>query len=161
MGPADRFDTRFGKSEMKHFPLLNQLLDGAGDLFDRHGRIDAVLIKQINHLDLEPLERTFHRFADVRRVAVERRRGLGGAWVGSGGDIETELRGDDDLLAQGSERFTQQFFIVEGTVDFGRVEKVNAPLDGGMEQCRHFLLVLGRTVGKAHPHAAKPEGRNF
>jgi hypothetical protein len=30
-----------------------------------------------------------------------------------------------------------------------------------MEKIGHLLLVFGRAVGKAHAHAAEPDGRNF
>ena len=39
------------------FPFGNQVLDGAGDIFDRHARVDTVLIEQIDLLDLQALER--------------------------------------------------------------------------------------------------------
>src|SRR5205807_4993733 len=40
---TDRPHTGFGESEVLHLALLDQLGDGAGDLFDRDVRVDPVL----------------------------------------------------------------------------------------------------------------------
>ena len=40
--------------------LLNQITDRAGRLLDRHGRIDAVLIEQVNIIGAKPVQEAFH-----------------------------------------------------------------------------------------------------
>ena len=55
-------------------PCLNQFLHRAGDIFDRHVRVNAMLIEQVDGLDLEPLERAFDGLLDVLRPAVQARR---------------------------------------------------------------------------------------
>src|SRR5271157_1058886 len=58
-------------------------------------------------------------------------------------------------------RLAHEFFVRERAVDFGRVEERDAAVHCGMEKIGHLLLIFGRTVGKAHAHAAEPESRNF
>ena len=38
-------------------PWLDQVLDGSGDILDRHIRVDAMLVVQIDRLDLQSRER--------------------------------------------------------------------------------------------------------
>jgi hypothetical protein len=45
------------EAEVLHFALLNQILHRSRHFFDRHVRVDTVLIKEIDGIDLEPLER--------------------------------------------------------------------------------------------------------
>jgi len=54
------FDLAFG----------HQRLHGSGDLFDRKVRVHPVLVVQINDVGLQPLQRTFERLPDSRRLAV-------------------------------------------------------------------------------------------
>jgi hypothetical protein len=54
---TDRLHACFRKAEVFDLALLDQLLHRAGDVFDRHIRINPVLIEQIDDIDPEPLER--------------------------------------------------------------------------------------------------------
>ena len=56
MGPSDRGGGGFRQAEVLHFALLDQILDGSGDLLDRDIRVDAVLVVQIDRLDLQSRE---------------------------------------------------------------------------------------------------------
>ena len=75
--------------------------------------------------------------------------------------VESKLGGDHHLVTEGSQRFTDEFFVRERAVDFGGIEECDAALNGRAEQRDHLRLVLGRTVRKAHAHAAEPDGRDF
>lgn len=46
VGPADGLRTRLREAKVLDLALLDQILDGAGDLFNRHSRVRAMLIKQ-------------------------------------------------------------------------------------------------------------------
>src|SRR6266511_2325502 len=59
------------------------------------------------------------------------------------------------------EGFAHKFFVREGAVDFGCVEEGDAAIDGRPEKGDHLLPVSGRTVAKAHPHAAELDSRDF
>ena len=78
------------------FPSLNQILDGAGDILDRHVRIDAVLIEQVDTVGLQPLEGRLGDFADVLRAAVH-----SGLLARRGIDGESRGSGDDHLICRG------------------------------------------------------------
>jgi hypothetical protein len=57
-------------------------------------------------------------------------RPLADAGVAVGVDVEAELGGDDDLVADGREGFADELFVDEGAVDFGGVEEGDAAVDG-------------------------------
>jgi hypothetical protein len=56
MGAADRLHARLGQPEVLHFAVANQIPDGARDVLDRHIRIDAMLVEQIDAIRPEPFE---------------------------------------------------------------------------------------------------------
>src|SRR5580704_1926366 len=64
-------------------------------------------------------------------------------------------------LALWSERFAHQFFVHVRAVNFGGVKECDAAFHGGTQNRGHFLLVFRWAIGKAHSHAAEPDGRNF
>jgi hypothetical protein len=48
VGAADGFSAGFGEAEVLDLAFLDQVLDGAGDIFDGHVGIDAVLVEKID-----------------------------------------------------------------------------------------------------------------
>ena len=76
MGATNRFCACLRKSEVLDLALLNQILHRSGDVFNRHVRVDPMLVEQIDHIGLEPLERAFDGFLDVFRPAIQARRSL-------------------------------------------------------------------------------------
>ena len=54
VGPADRAGSRFGEPPVLHLAGFAQLLDGAGDLFDRDVGVDTVLVVEVDRVDAEP-----------------------------------------------------------------------------------------------------------
>jgi len=73
---------------------------------------------------------------------------------------EAELGYDRDLIANRRERFAHELFVGERPIGFGGIEKRDAPFDGRPSQGDHLLLIAGRAVSKAHPHAAQAHGRD-
>jgi hypothetical protein len=76
-------------------------------------------------------------------------------------DAEAELRGDDDLLAEGRERLTEQLLVRERAVGLGRVEERDAALDGSADNGNGILPVGGGAVGRAQAHRSITERRDF
>ena len=82
-------------------------------------------------------------------------------------DYRCRLRSKPNLVAittcsrNGASASPTSSSLSERAVDFGGVEEGDAAFHGGAEKRDHLLLVFGRTVGKAHSHAAEPEGRDF
>src|SRR6266542_747942 len=64
MRPADRLDASLRESEVPDLPLRDQLLHRAGDVLDRHVRVDAVLVEQVDRVGAEPLQRSLDAAAD-------------------------------------------------------------------------------------------------
>ena len=139
-------------------PCLDQFLHRTGHVLDRHVGIDAVLVEQVDGLDPEPLERALGRLLDVLRPAVQAR--LARPLVVSA-QVEPELGGDHHLLAERGERFADEFLVRERAVHLGGVEERHPAVHRRVEQRGHLLLVLGRAVGEAHPHAPQPDRRHF
>jgi hypothetical protein len=156
MSAPDRLPPGFRQPEVPDLAIPDQVLDRARDVLDRHVRVDAVLVEQIDAVGLQPLERGLGDLLDVLRPAVQAAL-LARIRI----DIEAELGRDHDLLAHRRERLAHQLLVRERTVDFGGVEKRDAALDGRTDQRDSLLLIDWRTVAEAQSHAAEPDGRNF
>src|SRR3546814_19140841 len=106
----------------------------ADRLFDRDGRVDAVLIEKVDRVDAEPLERAF---AGAPRV--------GGRAVDAGDllalEPEAELGRDDQPIALAPDRFAEQFLVAERTIDFGGGEEGDAEVDRPVDLPRRLLHV--------------------
>src|SRR5579875_2435153 len=111
MSAAERLDPGLRHTETFDLALGDQLPHGAGDIFDRHVRIDAVLVEQIDRLDAQAPEGSLDGAADVIGPAADAPV-LPGARI----DVETELGGDDDPLAVGPQCLADDLLVHEGTI---------------------------------------------
>jgi hypothetical protein len=157
MGATDCLHSCFRKAEVLHLACLNQLLHRPCHVFDRHVRVNAVLIEQINDINLKPLERSLGDILDVRWPTIQTLPAGTSVRI----KFESELRCYHHSPAERSEGFAHKFFICERAVNFSGVEERDAAFHGCPKNRRHLLLVLGWAVGKAHSHAAQPDGRDF
>ena len=98
MGAPDRLHTSLGEAEVPDLALPDQVPDRSSHVFDRHVRVDAMLVEEIDVIRLQSLQRGVGHFANPLRVAV---RALSRVAL-----LEAELRGDHYLVAVGGERFT-------------------------------------------------------
>src|SRR5579885_165510 len=153
---TDGLHTGFRKTEILDLARSDQILDRAGDVFDRHLVIDAMLVEEIDGLDLEPLERSLRDLFDVLRPAVE-----AALRASLRIEIEAELGGDHHLPAERRERLAHQLLVRVGAVNFGGVEERHAALHRRTDQRNALLLVHRQAVGEAQAHAAQPECRNL
>src|SRR5665647_526512 len=71
MCTADNLYSGFRKSEMFHFPFLNKVFHGTGNIFNRYVRVNPVLIKKVNSLYPESFQRFLCHFLNMLRPAVE------------------------------------------------------------------------------------------
>jgi hypothetical protein len=67
---TNRLCSSFRKTEMLHLTFVNKFLHRSGDVFDRDVQIDPMLIKQIDDIGLEPLERSLSSLLNVLRVTI-------------------------------------------------------------------------------------------
>jgi hypothetical protein len=86
----------------------DKVLDRAGDIFDRDIRIAAMLIEEIDAIRLQTLQRGLGDGSDALEAAIEPRRRIT--------VLETEFRGDDDLIAKRRQRFANNFLIEERAI---------------------------------------------
>jgi len=77
VGTADGCATGLGQAEVPDLSLPDEIVHGAGDVLDGHVGIDAMLVQEVDRIDLESLERCLRDLADVLRPAVHRSRAIG------------------------------------------------------------------------------------
>src|SRR5258706_2412233 len=68
---TDRLYTSLGKSKVLNLARLNQILHRSRHLFDRHVRVNAVLIERIDDIGSESFERGLGDLLDVLWPAVQ------------------------------------------------------------------------------------------
>src|SRR5687767_4611639 len=103
---ATGLHARLREPEVLDLPLGDELLHGSRDVLDRHVRVDAMLVEQVDGLDAQPLQRAVGRPADRLGPAVEA-TSLVPVLV----EAESELRGDGDLPVEWRERLADELFI--------------------------------------------------
>ena len=73
MRAADGLNASLGQTEVLDLAFPDQVLDRSRYLFYRHVRVDAMLIEEIDGVDLEPFQGGFGDFPDVFGPAVQAR----------------------------------------------------------------------------------------
>src|SRR6266496_1047288 len=116
-----------------------------------------MLIKQIDDVAPESLKRGFSNFFDMFGSTIQ----LTPPRLVGGSRFEPKFAGNHHLFAHRSERFAYTFFVRERSVNFSCIEERDAKFNRLAKQRDHLLLVLRRTVAKAHSHAAEPDCRDF
>src|SRR5581483_7759258 len=147
----DRRRSRLRQAEETNLAGAHEIRHRADRLFDRDVRVDAVLVIEIDRVDLQALQRRVARLADVLRRSVDAEElALLAAHV-------PELRRDDDGVAAAADRAADEPLVRERTVHVGRVEKVDPEIDRAMDRRDRFLVVAAG-VELRHPHAAETDG---
>ena len=136
---------------------LDQVLNRARHVFNRNVGINPVLVIQVDGVNPQSLEGALDSLLDVLRSGIQ--PAPPGFVLGPG--RPTELRCDHHSAPEGSEGLADQFLVRVWTVNFGRIEKRDAPLHGGSQQRDHRVPVRNRAVGPTHPHATETESRHF
>jgi len=65
MGTADIGVARLRKTEKSYLPQVDQITARVGYLLDRRGRVDAVLIEQVNIVGAKPAQGAFNLLPDA------------------------------------------------------------------------------------------------
>src|SRR5439155_9069591 len=153
MCSPDGLHSGFRKSEVLYLTFPNQILHRAGHIFDRNVRIDTMLIEQIDHVCPESFQRSLSNFFDVLWSTVD------ADLLAFGIVLESELGGDHHSLTHWSKRFADELFVREWAVNFSGVEERDASFHRCSQKRDHLLLILRRTVARAHSHAAESDCR--
>jgi hypothetical protein len=117
---TNRLHSWLRKSEVLYLAFLNQLFHRAGNIFDRHAGIDAVLIKQIDNIGPESFQRSVGDLFDVLRPTIESNL------LTFSTKLESELGSNYDSLTHRSQRFAHEPFVRERAVGLGGVEECDA-----------------------------------
>ena len=116
-------------------PSLDQLLHRPRHVLDRHVRVDAVLVEQVDAIGPEPLERGLGDLLDVlgrlSRPALPVCASMS----------KPNLVAITTWSRIGCERLADELFVRERAVDLGGVEEGDAALDGRADQRDRILLV--------------------
>src|SRR5579864_5168094 len=76
-------------------------------------------------------------------------------------DVEAELCGNHNLVADWLKRFAHQFLVRERAIGFSRIEMGDAKIMSRTNQPDHLALVGCWSIARAHTHAAETESRDF
>src|SRR3954447_23093626 len=101
-----------------------------------------MLVKEIDHIDLQTLERSLSNLLDVFRPAIE------------GGPLPPvieicfppELRRDHHAAPKWSKCLTYEFFVRERAAHFRRIEERYPSLHGGTDHSDHLRFVFRRPI---------------
>ena len=139
---------RFGKTEVQDFAFLDEVLDRARDILDRHGRINAMLVVEIDTIGAQALEGLFDDTLDTLRAAVQ-----------CDGPVnrKTKLRGDRDLVANTLQGFAHKLFVRVRAIHFGGVKKGHTVLVGRADCFQALLFGRGGSVIRADAHASRAQ----
>ena len=148
----------FRKAEVLHLACLNKVLDRSCHIFDGHLRVNPVLVKQIDGVHPQPLERGLGDALDLLWPAVQAHRRARPLFTIM---FEPKLGGNHHLPAKRLQRFAHQFLVGKRPVHFGRVEECDPALNRRAQKRDHFLPVGDGVFIVTHSHAAEPERRNF
>lgn len=133
MSLPDRLRARLGQTEMHDLPLLDEVLDGSGHVFDGHALVDAVLVEEIDAIRPQALQRCPDNTPDALWTAVKPDRAV---------DRKAELSGNLHLVADRLQCLADQFFARVRPVDFRRVEEGDA-VTMRLPKCRDALRSVG------------------
>jgi hypothetical protein len=133
---------------VEHLALGDQVGDGAGGLLDGDVRVDAVLVVEVDVIGSEALQRAFDGSANVGGTAVDHPRGGRTVLVGN----EPELGRDDDLVAAALNSLADDFFAVEGAVDFCGVDVGDAEVERTVDGANRLGVVEGTFAGVCPSH---------
>src|SRR5512139_329314 len=97
MCPAYCLHSCFRHAKVFNLPFLNQILHRTSHIFDGHSWVNAVLVEQVDGIDLESLERSFGDPLDLLGSAIQSHPGTRPT---AGIMLEPKLGCDHHLLVE-------------------------------------------------------------
>ena len=141
----------FTDAQVADLPGGHGLGHGADGLLDRHRRVDAVEVVQVDAIGSEPAQGPVDRTADAFGSAVEPDR-----QPEPGQGANTGLSRDDDVIAVPPQSRAQDGLAGAATVHLGRVEQSD-PGFKGMGDGPTGRGGVGPPVGRRHAQAAQTD----
>src|SRR5437868_1238182 len=139
MGAPDALGVRLAEPEVAHLSLLDDAAHRADRVLDRHARVDAVLVVEVDRVDPQPLQAGLAGLLHIVGAAVDAVSAAGLAGL-------AEFGGDDDIVRPAFEGAAEQLLIVAPAIHIRAVEMINAELDRALEQGLGGLVVA-RAIG--------------
>ena len=149
MRAGELVDRALGQAEQPDLAFGDEGREGPEALLDRHLRIDAVQVVEVQHIDPETRERVLAVAAQGLRAAVAH------------AVLEAALRRDHDLCRTVAQRTADECLVVAPAVLHRRVEVRHAQLQGAPEGALGDRVVLRiEEVAPRSAHAAEADGGN-
>src|SRR5207244_13541133 len=117
-------------------------------LFNWRVRIDAVLIIEIDDIEIEPAQTSFASLLYIIGLAADAAK-LRFGWVAQ----NSELGCDDDLFAMPSQRSADQLFVGVLSVDVGGIDTGHAELARARNRSERCFIIAA-AIEVRHAHAA-------
>ena len=114
------------KPKVADLARLYKLGHGSNGVFDRRVGIDPVLIVEVDHVHLQPAQRSFAGQAHIVRLSINSDESAIGR-----PDI-AKLRRKDDLVSTILDGFANEFLVLTQSVNVGGVQESDAKLDGAV-----------------------------
>src|SRR5438128_1190730 len=119
MGAPDALGPGLAQAQKADLAVLDQPGHGADRLLDRHRRIDAVLIVEVDGFDAEPLEARLAGLSDIGGAAVD---AVGAARPAG----LAEFAGEHDAVAPALKRPAKQLLVLTPAIHVRAVEVIDA-----------------------------------
>lgn len=148
--------TRLGQPDMADLSGLHKLFQRPDRIFDRHLRIDPVLVVQVDVVDAQAPKGTLDRAAHVFRAPVER----AAVRVAVAVEPVTELGRDGQGVPPPLDGLAEQNLAELRPVDVGGVEQRDTEVDRGIDDVLGLLLVI-RACSRTKAHEAQSDCRNL
>ena len=149
-GAAEGGGSGFGHAEVADFSGGDELGHGSKGVFNGDVGIDAVLVVEVDVVEVEAFEAGVAGLADVFGAAVDAEEfAVGAAHV-------AELGGEDDVVAAVADGAADELLVASGAVHVCGVEEVESGVEGAVDDLDGFGVV-GGSVKLGHAHAAEAE----
>lgn len=120
---------------MAYLAFAHKILHRAGYVFDRHVRVDAVLIEQVDAVGLQAPKGGLYHLPDMFRPAVHASLHTVRA------EVEPELGRHDHTLAQRAQCFADELLVAIWTVGLRGVEHRDTALDRATQQADRLTSI--------------------
>ena len=155
---ADCVGTHFTHAEVLYLAFLDEVGDGTRNVLDRNGRVESVLVEEIDGLNAEVFQGLFTDTTDVFRAAVKASFDFLFVLI----EHEAELGGDLNAVLKRRDRLSHEFFVLgaHAAVDLGGIKEVDAEIVGlGHHAFEHGRIGCFAAV-IAHAHTAEAKSRD-
>src|SRR5215207_8329191 len=139
MRAPDGAGPRFAQAEITNLALPNEPGHGSDGIFNRHVRVDAMDVIEIDDIDPHAFQAGLTGNRDVIRSAVH-----SAALPVRPADV-TELGGNEIFVPPSFDGLADELLVDAGRVGIGRIQHIDAKLRGAMDSC-YRLHIVGNAV---------------